>query len=135
MCHAPTRTDNATPAHSIDLGIMVHKIHRGHELERGYAIGNASFNDVGFPGDLRNCAHCHVNGSEALPLPEARIPITDPSAIISPAGRSTAICLSCHDGRDAAAHAATNTSASIGEACGTCHGSDAEKSVARVHAR
>jgi hypothetical protein len=45
-----------------------------------------------------------------------------------------AACLGCHDTQPAAAHALTMT-APFGEACAACHGSDADFSVDKVHAR
>jgi hypothetical protein len=58
----------------------------------------------------------------------------------SPQGPATAACLGCHDSRDVAAHAFTNTANFPGsnipaEACATCHGTGADFDVAKVHAR
>jgi OmcA/MtrC family decaheme c-type cytochrome len=136
ICHAPTRTDRANPARSIDMGVLIHKIHRGRELERGYNIGTHVYDEVGFPGDLRVCTTCHVSTSTyQLPLASTSLPVTNPWDYISPAGRATANCLACHDSKSAAAHASTNTSPTLGEACASCHGPNAEYSVDRLHAR
>ena len=57
-----------------------------------------------------------------------------PSEFFSPIPPGSAACLSCHDSLDAAAHAFVNITP-FGEACGSCHGPDAEFSVERSHAR
>jgi len=47
----------ATP---VSLQVMFHRIHTGKELSRPYKIGTASFNEVGYPGNLRMCSQCHL---------------------------------------------------------------------------
>jgi OmcA/MtrC family decaheme c-type cytochrome len=118
---------------------MVHKIHRGAELENGYVVyGYRSslhdYSDVHYVGDLRNCEACHVNDSYMLPLPDGLLPVTTPRAQFTPMLPETASCLSCHDGDSAASHALSNTS-ELGEACATCHGEGKRYSVEAVHAR
>jgi OmcA/MtrC family decaheme c-type cytochrome len=65
-CHNPgswiKNDDNTTT--TVDLKVMVHKIHRGENLpsvEAGgsYAVGDHDFSDVAFPQDIRNCTKCH----------------------------------------------------------------------------
>ncbi len=145
VCHTPLLTDaarrpaNQLPAETVDLHTMVHKIHRGHDLTRGYTaygFGNVAhdFTKVAYPGDLRDCQQCHVAGTNQLPLPEGRIPVTTPRGFTNPTPPEQAVCLSCHDTRAAAAHAQLNTG-SIGESCAVCHGPNSQFSVDRVHAR
>jgi OmcA/MtrC family decaheme c-type cytochrome len=145
LCHAPNVTDVAVrpaaqmPAQSIDMRLMIHKIHTGEELSREYTVfGRGStpydFTEVLYPGDRRNCSACHVNNSYQLPLREGLLPVTDPRGLITKPGPETAACTSCHDGRSAASHAAANTT-EIGESCATCHGTNSEFSVDRAHAR
>jgi OmcA/MtrC family decaheme c-type cytochrome len=136
ICHAPTRTAAPEPQRSIDLGVMIHKIHRGADLARGYGISSADFSDIGFPGDLRSCTTCHSSSSTyQLPLADSSIPVVSPFDYISPAPRATADCLACHDTKYAAAHANSNIDPTLGEACAACHGPNSEKSVDKVHAR
>jgi OmcA/MtrC family decaheme c-type cytochrome len=135
ICHNPTKLAGGTPGPSIDFAVMVHKIHRGSALANGHKIGTADFSEVGYPGDLRNCATCHVNNSQLLPLAPGLAQVVNPQSYISPAGLATAACLACHDTKAAAAHAAVNTDANLGESCDTCHGTDGQFSVIRVHAR
>jgi hypothetical protein len=77
-CHTPDRLDIATPAESVQMKWMIHKIHRGEELENGYIVvrdrGTYDFSDYVFTGDLRNCDACHVNNSQQLPLDEDLLP-------------------------------------------------------------
>lgn len=133
LCHNPTAADRN--GKSIDMGVMVHKIHRGSALDRGFAIGTHVYDGIGYPGDLRNCAACHVNGSEQLPLREGLLPVNHPADLIPNPGRTTAVCTSCHDSKAVAAHAATNTDAQLGEGCAACHSSTSMYSVSKSHAR
>ncbi len=131
ICHNPTNTGGGN---TIDMRMMVHMIHTGKELARPYVFGNTSFNEVGYPGDRRNCGACHVNRSEQLPLRANLLPVTDPRGPINPVAPTAAACTSCHASRAVASHALANIN-QIGEACASCHGSSGEFSVTRVHAR
>jgi len=153
LCHNPVETDKARrpaselPAQSVDMRMMIHKIHTGKELGAPYVIygfgGNKyDFSEVGYPafspsgqvGDRRNCSMCHVNGSEQLPLKPTLSKVNDPRGYINPVGPASAACLSCHVSIEAASHALLNTS-TLGESCTVCHGSSSEFSVSKVHAR
>jgi OmcA/MtrC family decaheme c-type cytochrome len=147
MCHNPLKGDaNQRPAEqgdeeSVSMQRMIHRIHKGHLLTQEYtAYGNGrtrhNYNEVGYPGDLRNCTACHVNNSHQLPgKGDAVITKRD---YFSPQAAGTAACLGCHDNRDAAAHAFLNTTTFHGqpaEACATCHGPGKTWSVDKSHAR
>ena len=117
---------------------MVHKIHRGAELENGYVVyGYRSslhdYSEVEYVGDLRNCEACHVDDSYTLPLNSDLESVTTPHDYWTPMLPETASCLSCHDSSSAAVHAEANTTA-LGEACATCHGVGKTYSVEQVHA-
>lgn len=146
LCHNPVTTDRAVrpaaelPPESIDMRYMTHRIHLGERSELPYVVyGRGSvrydYSHVRYPGDLRNCDACHVNGSERLPLRAGLLSVTTPRGRFDPTGPATAACLSCHTSVAAAAHALTNTSDRLGEACAACHGANSEFSVQRVHAR
>jgi OmcA/MtrC family decaheme c-type cytochrome len=151
LCHNPNTTDVARrPATagapmSVDFPVLIHRIHQGEESEAGghmtpYVVYgfNGSVNDfskVRFPGDLRDCAKCHVNDSEGLPLPAGRVNVTNPRAWYSPMGPTAAACTACHTSRSTAAHTNLNTSPTFGESCDVCHGRNADFSVDKVHAR
>jgi len=145
LCHNPNLDDSAfraaedSPPEGVNFKDMIHKIHTGEELVGDftvYGFGNTphNYNEVAFPGDRRNCAACHVNNSEQLPLKEGVLPSQAPRDLIHPKEPITAACLSCHTSRAVASHALLNTSR-LGEACEVCHGPNADFSVTRAHAR
>jgi OmcA/MtrC family decaheme c-type cytochrome len=143
LCHNPTLTDSRPaskgPQESLDLKIMIHKIHSGENLSKDYSIlgstgTGTSFNDVLYPGDRRDCLQCHVTGSYTTPLPSTATPVTWPANAWSPVLPTAAACLGCHDTVDAASHAFVNTAA-FGEACAVCHKEAADAAVSKVHAR
>jgi OmcA/MtrC family decaheme c-type cytochrome len=145
VCHNPTATDSAQRAatdtpESINLKTMIHKIHTGSELATQFTVmgHNQSvnnYNDIGYVGDRRDCAACHVNNSFNLPLPSTAAAQVAPRDYITQQQPITAACLSCHTTKAAAAHAAVNTSPTLGESCEACHGPNSEASVANVHKR
>ena len=163
LCHNPSETDKARrptavnpadkalPPQSVDFALMIHKIHTGElmkEENRGYTVvgfGGShndfsevrypAFSPTGSPGDRRNCSMCHVDGSEQLPLQWGVNKVTDPQGLLNPVGTATAACTACHGSVSAASHALVNTNDQLGESCDVCHGTDAEFSVNKVHAR
>jgi len=96
MCHTPNKVGDqrvarfevpTTVAQSVNFKVMVHKIHRGNQLEQGYVIGGfpaptvsnpggtpEDFGKVAFPGNLKACWACHASTSYQLPLPVGLIP-------------------------------------------------------------
>jgi len=143
-CHQPSLTDeeereaDELPAESVHFKNLIHKIHRGEELEgeylvKGFRGSEHDFTEVIFPGDLRDCEKCHVNDSYELPLPEGVLATTTPRGYWDPTPPITAACTACHDSLDAAIHADSNISG-LGEACNTCHGEGREFEVEKVHA-
>jgi hypothetical protein len=65
------------------------------------------------PCDLRDCAKCHVNSSQNLPLPSTRINVQNPRAFYSPMGPASAACTACHTAKETAAHTQLNTSPTL----------------------
>jgi len=145
VCHNPTVTDTAMRAagdtpESINLKTMIHKIHTGEELTSDFTVmghGNSvnNYNEVGYPGDRRDCLRCHVAGTYNLPLANNLINQVAPRDLMNPMPPVSGACLSCHTSQSAAAHAAIQTSPTLGESCNTCHGPNSDASVAKVHAR
>jgi OmcA/MtrC family decaheme c-type cytochrome len=137
-CHRPDLVDIADIPESVNMKWMIHKIHRGADLENGYVVirsrGTYDFSEIEFTGDLRNCDACHVNDSEQLPMAAGLLPQITPNFWWDPIEPAAAACLSCHDGDDASAHAYSNTTF-FGESCSTCHGVGKSSSVDKVHAR
>ena len=147
ICHNPTMTDaaqrpdTAEPNESISMQYMIHRIHKGHLLDKpfvvyGFGGSQHDYSHVTYPGDLSNCTKCHTPGSYLPPTPGDAV--VTPRDYFSPMGSATAACLGCHDSRDAAAHAFLNTTEFGGqpaEACGACHGAGDTYAADKVHAR
>jgi OmcA/MtrC family decaheme c-type cytochrome len=147
LCHNPVTTDQARrpadkmPPESVDMRIMTHRIHTGHELGFEYII-------YGFGGSCRTTTATWAtpaSGSAAtgatltihhrLPLPAGLIKeVQDPRGWLNPVGPASAACLSCHSGIEAASHALINTSR-LGESCSVCHGPTSAYAVDKVHAQ
>jgi OmcA/MtrC family decaheme c-type cytochrome len=91
-CHTPQTTDPDT-GNTVDLKVMVHKIHYGPNLPSvkagkpyqiiGFGQGINDYSDVTFPQDVRTCETCH-DGSGTQSLLYATNP-------------TRASCGSCHD--------------------------------------
>ncbi len=135
VCHNPTLVaGTGAAAAPVSFQVMVHRIHAGQTLTRPYNIGNTSFNEVGYPGNLRMCSQCHVNNSQNLPLPAGLGPVADPNGPMQPLMPEAAACSGCHDSVSTASHMKANTT-SLGEACATCHGANSDYAVSKVHAQ
>jgi OmcA/MtrC family decaheme c-type cytochrome len=175
FCHNPNNTNDqrirrvegeTVLAESVDLKWMIHKIHRGDELTEPFVLYGfpaptkanpagtpVDFTEVRFPGDLRDCDSCHLNGSFGLPLAatvlssrfETLTCIEDPLAdadsycdvrtsVESFLPPASAVCTTCHDAPYVAAHAAVNTTPAGAESCATCHGKGKEFDIALFHA-
>jgi OmcA/MtrC family decaheme c-type cytochrome len=144
----------------IDLKVMVHRIHAGNIGLCGYGNSPHDYNGVVYPGRLKNCEGCHLEGTyypvdpnavlattidaapEILGNPGDRSTLTDDVAI-SP---NTAVCSSCHTSDLARNHMVQNggdfnagkddTGALIStgnETCQLCHGKGATADVAVKH--
>jgi OmcA/MtrC family decaheme c-type cytochrome len=155
ICHNPNGSDigrrpadgSQNPGESIQFSRLIHRIHTGENLAQDFTVfgfggSSATFNEVTYPGDRRNCLACHVNAAAvSLPLPITNQPVVTDRDFFSPMGSATAACTGCHDSRDVVSHAFINTSffpknpTVPAEACGTCHGTGADLDVAKVHAR
>ena len=147
-CHNPNANDGSQrPAgkgspESISFQRLIHHIHRGENLTKDFTIygfgGSVNnFNDVRFPGDLRDCQKCHLAGTYTPPLPLTNLAVQTPpppQEWYTPQQTTAAACLGCHDTQEAAAHAFVMT-APFGEACASCHAADDDFAVDKVHAR
>lgn len=132
-CHNPTLTDG-TSKQSVNMSVQIHSIHRGKDLANPYILGTTNYQEVRFPGDLRDCTTCHVNGSYQIEKVGAVAMVASPGGFMPQTAPISAACQGCHDDKATASHALANTSA-LGESCATCHGQDAEFAVEKVHAR
>lgn len=162
MCHnairdtitrmpAPAVSTTATTT-NLRLSHMVHRIHTGEDGVNPYIAYTPSapldFSEVRFPGDRRNCQHCHVPGQYELPLPDgllasrwSDIDNTRTRVTNYYMGATAAACTGCHDAESTAVHAATMSIVNPGdpsdihESCATCHASGKEFGLDVVHAR
>jgi OmcA/MtrC family decaheme c-type cytochrome len=133
ICHNPSLADS-TSKQSVNFAVQIHSIHRGENLANPYILGTTNYQDVRFPGDLRDCATCHVNNSYQVDNVGAQAMVNSPGGFMPSTAPISAACQGCHDDKATAAHALANTSA-LGESCVTCHGIGAEFAVDVVHAR
>jgi OmcA/MtrC family decaheme c-type cytochrome len=65
-CHNPGTTD-ANSGNTVDMPVMIHKIHYGSSLANGYRIwgfGNSlhDYSTVAFTKDIDDCTVCHTGG-------------------------------------------------------------------------
>jgi OmcA/MtrC family decaheme c-type cytochrome len=121
MCHDSYSSDAQT-GNTIDLKVMIHKIHAGETLpsvEAGglYGIfghGNtfANFGEVVYPQDKRNCTTCHEEGDADTP---------QASNWRFTVNRTT--CSSCHDDVNFATGLNHGGIAATDDTCTSCHGS------------
>jgi OmcA/MtrC family decaheme c-type cytochrome len=119
LCHTPQTVDPDT-GNSVDMPVMIHKIHMGAELPSvvkggkyqiiGFGQGVNDYSHIEIPTDKRNCTVCHEQNTGAA---QAQNYLTRPTQ---------AGCGSCHDnvnfrnGDDHAGLAQTNDSQ-----CSLCH--------------
>lgn len=133
ICHNPTLSDG-TSKQSVSFATQIHSIHRGEDLTNPYVLGTTNYQEVRFPGDLRDCNTCHVGTSYRPENIGAAAMVASPGGFAPMTGPIAAACQGCHDDKSTASHALANTS-SIGESCATCHGANSEFAVDKVHAR
>ncbi len=143
LCHNPNATDasqrpaDQMPAQTIDFPVLIHRIHTGENQESPFVVFGfggrpVDFSEVRYPGDRRDCAKCHENNAQQVPLSGQRLNVVNPAGFINPAGPITAACTGCHTAPGASAHALANTT-SLSESCAVCHQPGAEFSVDKVH--
>lgn len=75
-CHNPGSVD-PNSGNTIDMKVMIHKIHRGEDLPSvmaggeyaiwGYRDSKHDYSDVVLPQDIRNCVKCHDAADVATP--------------------------------------------------------------------
>jgi OmcA/MtrC family decaheme c-type cytochrome len=133
MCHNPTLTDG-TSKQSVSFATQIHSIHRGENLVNPYVLGTTNYQEVKFPGDLRDCTTCHVNNSYRVENVGAAAMVASPGGFTPATAPIAAACQGCHDDKSTASHALANTT-SLGESCATCHSASSEFAVDKVHAR
>ena len=133
ICHNPTLADG-TSKQSVSFATQIHSTHRGENLANPYVLGSTNYQEVRYPGDLRDCVTCHVNNSYRVDNVGAQAAVESPGGFTPTMGPIAAACQGCHDDKATAIHAVANTTA-LGESCLVCHGQNAEFSVDTVHSR
>lgn len=118
FCHNPNLVEDGE---SWNFPNFIHRIHA---------------EEARYPGNILNCNQCHEANTQNLPLRENLRPVVNGQAPagLSPTPPATNACLSCHNTKEAWAHAAANINA-VGESCSVCHGPTGSVSVAKVHAQ
>jgi OmcA/MtrC family decaheme c-type cytochrome len=120
MCHESYSFD-AQSGNSIDLKVMIHKIHAGANLpsvQAGgfygiFGFGNTftDYSEIVFPQDLRNCQTCHQeNDTDTPQASNWRITVNREA------------CGSCHDNVNFDTGANHGGVAATDDQCGSCHG-------------
>jgi OmcA/MtrC family decaheme c-type cytochrome len=120
MCHESYSFD-AQSGNTIDLKVMIHKIHSGETLpsvEAGgfygiFGFGNTftDFSDVVFPQDKRNCQTCHRESDDKVPQASNWRKTVNTEA-----------CGACHDNVNWTTGVNHGGVAATNEQCETCHG-------------
>ena len=134
ICHNPGTTD-AQSGNTLDLKVMVHKLHSGSTLPTVVAAGStapaqgvgytiwgymnfvSNFNTVVYPQDTRNCTTCHNASDPATPDAGNYASVPNIEA-----------CGACHDNVNfttGANHSAANLGGLSDSDCVTCHGTGA----------
>lgn len=113
LCHNRTQSLDPDTGNTVEMRLMVHKIHNGPNLANGYTIigfGQAvhDYSHITYPQDVRNCDTCHKASA-----PEGYIWYTNPQ-------RSA--CGSCHDDIDwATGENHPGGPQTDDSACASCH--------------
>lgn len=110
-CHNPDTTD-ANTANSVDMKVLVHKLHNGRNLPSvaddggsykifGYRNGEHDYSNLSYPQEVINCSRCHAGqedidfaNAQGLPLPEAEITRDGHNWVSNP---TLTACISCHE--------------------------------------
>lgn len=124
-CHNPGSGD-ANSGNTVDMRVMIHKLHRGAELPSvqaggeyaiwGYRDSKHDYSGLRYPQDIRNCVNCHTGtgsdpGNDLLQL-TAQGDNWNQHA-------SRAACGSCHDDLDFESHYGGQQD---DQNCMSCHG-------------
>jgi len=145
----------------IDFKVMIHSIHRGENLTKPYVLYGfpqgafpnqtstaTNFQELLFPGDLRDCEECHrpetfvlspgegvlspgVLGSTHRSFMRGEKTLTVLDVFTTPP--TIAVCTSCHDAVDFTTGANHPAGPQPEESCANCHGVGKSLSVERTH--
>ncbi|PLW81896.1 hypothetical protein CWI75_12365 [Kineobactrum sediminis] len=126
-CHNPGSTD-ANSGNSVDMKVMIHKIHRGADLPSvqaggeyviyGFRDSKHDYSDVNYPQDIRRCVNCHAGTATGADRDDLVLTAQGDNWAQYP---SIAACGSCHDDLDFSRHAGGQEDNSR---CASCHAED-----------
>jgi OmcA/MtrC family decaheme c-type cytochrome len=133
ICHNPSLKDG-TSGDSVNLAWQIHSIHRGENLANPYVLGTTNYQEVRFPGDLRDCSACHLDSTYLVENVGAKALVASPGGFTPTTPPISAACQGCHDDIATASHALANNTI-LGESCAACHKAGEPASVDRVHQR
>jgi OmcA/MtrC family decaheme c-type cytochrome len=148
LCHNPNVTDEAVrpidafPPTTIDLKVILHKIHSGEQLTpESYIIYGRGgtpheFGDVLYPSPRSNCSNCHrpqSNYPEFLHYGAQPVIARAQGEVVSTTAPTTAACSGCHDTPEAVSHMRANTAPDGSESCVLCHADGKQAPVREVH--
>jgi len=116
LCHTSQNIDLES-GNSLELKVMIHKIHRGEDLPsvkagNPYQIGEEDFSEVAFPQDIRNCTKCHRNADQADNYKERP---------------SREACGACHDDLDFSTGENHPGGIRTNEECTICHAAEGDE--------
>ncbi|MEH6516745.1 MAG: OmcA/MtrC family decaheme c-type cytochrome [Halioglobus sp.] len=124
-CHNAGSTD-ANSANTVDMKVMIHKIHMGANLPSVQAGGEYAiygfrdtkhdYSNVHYPQDIRNCVNCHAGTGTGSDREDLVLTNQGDNWNEYPARAS---CGSCHDQLDFEKHAGGQPDDSR---CASCHG-------------
>jgi len=124
QCHQPGSIDGGT-GESIDLMLMVHKLHAGKELSKRYVVYRTNsvydYSFVGFPQPIANCVKCHDGSAAATGGLRAYQTAQGDNWMNVP---NRAACGSCHDAVNfttGAGHTGLNIAQADDSKCALCH--------------
>src|SRR6056297_2774036 len=135
-CHNAGSTD-ANSGNSVDMKVMIHKIHRGAGLPSveaggeyviyGFRDSKHDYSNLHYPQDIRNCVNCHAGTATAGDREDLVLTAQgDNWAEYS----SAAVCGSCHDDVDFATHKGGQPDDSR---CSQCHAPDKTFGIVNSH--
>jgi OmcA/MtrC family decaheme c-type cytochrome len=118
-CHNTGSTDPSTE-NTVDMKVMIHKIHMGSELpsvqEGGsYVVGGRDYSGLNYPQDIRNCENCHAGTATGAGREDLVLTAQGDNWNEYP---TRASCGSCHDLLDFEQHEGGQVDDSD---CASCH--------------
>jgi OmcA/MtrC family decaheme c-type cytochrome len=142
-CHNAGTVDPDS-TNTVDMKVMIHKIHRGANLPSvqagepyviyGYRGGIHDYSQVHFPQDIRNCVNCHAGSATGTGLAypdgsEYGVTLTSQGDNWTEVATQAA-CGSCHDDVDFETHKGGQPDDAN---CAQCHAPDKKYGIQNSH--